>query len=68
MVQNKSGMTSNSLVDVAELIPDAVKYEASSMSKIVSTKPFKFKQYKSNSSRKKTKIYSISEDSQHVTA
>ena len=27
MVQNKSGMTSDSLVDIAELIPDAVKYE-----------------------------------------
>ena len=29
MVQNKSGMTSDSLVDIAELIPDAVKYEVS---------------------------------------
>ena len=31
MVQNKSGMTSDSLVDIAELIPDAVKYEVSSL-------------------------------------
>ena len=29
MVQNKSGMTSDSLVDIAELIPDAAKYEVS---------------------------------------